>query len=35
MSVEASSHDLVPQTPATGAIEVTAGQLERRVLTQT
>jgi integrase len=33
MSVEARSHDLVPQTPATGAIEVTTGQPERRVLT--
>lgn len=33
MSVEASSHDLVPQTPATRAVEVTSGPLERRVLT--
>lgn len=33
MSVEASSHDLVPPKPATGAIEVTTDQLERRVLT--
>jgi hypothetical protein len=33
MSVEASKHGLVPQTPATGAIKVTTGQLERRLLT--
>jgi hypothetical protein len=33
MSAEASSHDLVPQTPARDAVEVTTGALERRVLT--
>jgi integrase len=33
MSVETSSHDLVPQTPATGTIEVTMGQPERQMLT--
>jgi hypothetical protein len=33
MSVEAGSHDLVPQTPAPGAMEITTGELERRVLT--
>ena len=31
--MSASRHDLVPQTPEASAIEVTTGQLERRVLT--
>jgi integrase len=32
MSVEASRHDLVPQTPALSTVEVTTGHLESRVL---
>src|SRR5690606_26433464 len=33
MSVETSGHDLVPQTPALGSLEVTGGQMEPRLLT--